>query len=389
MTADETNRQGRNLKQDLDVHGESAMMAAGALASGNAVWFLIGPFDSGETIRYLPIYSVPFAIGRRQDLALSLTCKTVSSLHAEITEAGESLVLRDLGSTNGTYVNGKRITGTGHARGRRPRAVCQHGVSRPAADRSSPHAHRSRKRLRRGAGTGPVRQTDVAARRDAVLPAHRIDRHQKTRRLRSAGAQPFVRTGDAQRHVPRGRAAQPGARAEHHAAVGGVQSSRALPESTHLFVNTHPRELAEPGLFASLQALREGFPNQPLTLEIHESAVADGARMAEIRTALTKLNIGLAYDDFGAGQARLNELVESPPDYLKFDMSLIRDIHAASPQRQQVLASLVQMVRKLGIVSLAEGIENEAEAETCLQMGFDLAQGFFYGKPAALRGGTQ
>src|SRR4030095_8836893 len=118
----------------------------------------------------------------------------------------------------------------------------------------------------------------------------------------------------------------------------------------------------------------EGFPNQRLTLEIHESAVADGPRMAEIRTALTKLNIGLAYDDFGAGQARLNELVESPPDYLKFDMSLIRDIHAASPQRQQLLASLVQMVRKLGIVSLAEGIESQPEAETCVQMGFDLAQ---------------
>jgi EAL domain-containing protein (putative c-di-GMP-specific phosphodiesterase class I) len=163
----------------------------------------------------------------------------------------------------------------------------------------------------------------------------------------------------------------------------GIQASRPLPGAPYLFVNTHPRELAAPGLLESLNALREGHPDQRLVLEIHESAVTDGPRMAELRSALTKLKIGLAYDDFGAGQARLNELVESPPDYLKFDMSLIRDINTASPQRYQLLASLVQMVRKLGIVSLAEGIENQAEAETCQQMGFDLAQGFLYGKPAS------
>ncbi len=131
--------------------------------------------------------------------------------------------------------------------------------------------------------------------------------------------------------------------------------------------------------------MRESHPDQPLTLEIHESAVTDAARMAEIRPALAKLNIGLAYDDFGAGQSRLNELSESSPDYVKFDMSLIRDIDAASPQRQQVVATLVQMVRNLGIISVAEGVETEAESETCLQMGFDLGQGFFYGRPAPVR----
>ncbi len=87
------------------------MMPASPKTSSRSVWFLVGPFDTNETIRYLPVYRVPFQIGRRQDLALSLCCNTVSNVHAEITEAGQSLVLRDLGSTNGTYVNGRRITG--------------------------------------------------------------------------------------------------------------------------------------------------------------------------------------------------------------------------------------------------------------------------------------
>ena len=94
------------------------------------------------------------------------------------------------------------------------------------------------------------------------------------------------------------------------------------------------------------------------------------------------MKIGLAYDDFGAGQSRLNELAQCPPDYLKFDMSLMRGIDAASPQRQRLLATLVKMVRDLGIHSVAEGVETPAEADACRQMGFDLGQGFFYGRPA-------
>ena len=69
--------------------------------------------------------------------------------------------------------------------------------------------------------------------------------------------------------------------------------------------------------------------------------------------------IGLAYDDFGAGQARLVELVDVPPDYLKFDMRLVQNLDSASLERQRMLASLVKMVHDLGITPLAEGIETE------------------------------
>ena len=99
---------------------------------------------------------------------------------------------------------------------------------------------------------------------------------------------------------------------------------------------------------------------------------------------LTNLEIKLAYDDFGAGQTRLVELVEVRPDYLKFDMNLIRDIDQASEHRQRMLATLVQMVRELEIVAIAEGVESVGEAETCRQLGFDLSQGFHFGAPAPI-----
>jgi EAL domain-containing protein (putative c-di-GMP-specific phosphodiesterase class I) len=141
--------------------------------------------------------------------------------------------------------------------------------------------------------------------------------------------------------------------------------------------------MAEPGLLEfSLRELRELAPDTQIVLEIHEGAVADIAQMRELHAALEAMNILLAYDDFGAGQARLVELVEVPPAYLKFDLKLVHDIHHATNERQRMLASLVQMVRDLGIAALAEGVETSEEHEICRQMGFQFAQGFYFGHPA-------
>jgi EAL domain-containing protein (putative c-di-GMP-specific phosphodiesterase class I) len=162
----------------------------------------------------------------------------------------------------------------------------------------------------------------------------------------------------------------------------GVLASSCFATLPHLFVNTHPRELAEYGLIDAMRAVREIRPLQALTLEIHEGAITDVKQMIELRAALADLDVRFAFDDFGAGQARLVELVTVKPDYLKFDICLIRDIDKASTPQQQMVSSLVRMVRDIGIVPLAEGVEREEESEICRDLGFELAQGYFYGKPA-------
>ena len=98
---------------------------------------------------------------------------------------------------------------------------------------------------------------------------------------------------------------------------------------------------------------------------------------------LTDLDIGLAYDDFGTGQARLLELAEVPPDYLKFAMDFIRGIDQAPPSKRRLLSALVAVARDLEAQPIAEGIETEAEAEVCVAVGFTLAQGYYYGMPLA------
>ena len=131
-----------------------------------------------------------------------------------------------------------------------------------------------------------------------------------------------------------------------------------------------------------LRELRADFPDLSVVLEIHESGVTSTRYLAKLRDTLNELGMQLAYDDFGAGQARLMELVEVPPDVLKFDIKLIQGLPTASPQRLTTVGSLVQLVRELGVVPLAEGVETEEEAAVCRELGFDLAQGFLYGRPA-------
>lgn len=166
----------------------------------------------------------------------------------------------------------------------------------------------------------------------------------------------------------------------------GLAVGSALPEQQLLFANTHPTEIDEPELLEfSLRELRESSPTRPMVLEIHEGTATQTQPMRELRAKLDDLNIGLAYDDFGAGQARLIELVEVPPDYLKFDMKLVQNIHAASIERQKMVERLVQMTAELGIIPLAEGIETREDHEVCAQMGFLCGQGFFYGRPAVVQ----
>ncbi len=360
-------------------------MSVTTASTSNAVWFLVGPYDSTESVRHQPIFKFPFVVGRRGDLPLSLSCKTVSSTHAEFIEIDKTLVLRDLGSTNGTYVNGHRVS--------EPIALAEDDLVQFA---NMPYRIR-----KQSAQDSPHTVQESAC--DQALALVQFDKLMSDHAV-TPFLQPIVRLDDrktvAYEVLARSRlfgletpaemfgvAAQLNLEVELSTMLRweGVQSTLEMPKPPHLYLNTHPRELVEQKLVGSLEALREAWPDRPLTLEIHESAVNKGAHLAELRSVLTRLNIRLAYDDFGVGQSRLNELAEVAPDCVKFDMSLIRGIDTATAQRQQVLAALVQMVGNLGITALTEGVETEAEHATCMQMGFTLGQGFLYGRPARPR----
>jgi len=351
--------------------------------STDCVWFLAGQVTKTEAVRHVPIHSNPFHIGRRPGVALCIPRSTVSALHAEIVARGDSLVLCDLGSTNGTFVNGRQIAET----------VIREEDLVQFADVPF--------RVRRQDSTS-LHQTATEEVCDQAFALVQLDRiiseravvpfYQPIVELASSdivGYEVLARSNVVGMHEATAMF-QAAVRLEVEVELSrmfrweGIRATASQADPPHLFVNTHPKELASPGLVESIAAIREVSPDQSITLEIHEAAVTNLASMKHLRSVLSDLNVGLAFDDFGAGQTRLVELIEVRPDYLKFDMGLIRDIHVASSERHEMLATLVQMVNNLGVVSLAEGIECAGEGRTCLQLGFKLGQGFHYGKPAPL-----
>ncbi len=333
----------------------------------------------------MPIHSTPFRIGRRQNLPLTLPCDCVSKEHAEIIERDNQLWVRDLGSTNGTYVNGERVAEATRLRegdiiqfatvvfrlGRQQNNAESGTIQQDACDRAL--AMMQFDRLIHEGAVVPFYQPIVRLDEDRSIVGYEV-----LGRSRLFGLQTPAEMFNT--------ASQLNLEAELSRVLRrrGLEVAEEFPDGLNLFVNTHPAELAESGLSDSLREMRDSHPDRTITLEIHEAAVTSPSLIRELRSLLTDLDMRLAFDDFGAGQARLVELAEVSPDFLKFDMTLVQGIDRAPPSRQQVVAALVQMVNDLGSVPLAEGVEQEGTHETLRQMGFQLGQGYLYGRPASI-----
>lgn len=350
-----------------------------------AVWMLLRTGGNDADQREILVDPIPFSVGRQPGCCLQLNYRTISGHHADLQLERNQLWVIDRKSTNGTYVNGRRIT--------EPTPLREEDLVQFADI-----AMRAKCEVRKT--TCHTLQEDVC---DQALALVQFDRLMENR-LVTPFYQPIVDilSGRALGYevLARSRvfgmescAAMFDAAARLNMEVElsrmlrweGVREGLNLPPDSYLFVNTHPFEISREGLVESMAQVRQLSQDARIILEIHEAAVTDPAEMRVLRSRLHQLGIGVAYDDFGAGQTRLGELVEAPPDYLKFDMSMIRRIDQAPSERQRMLASLVKMVRELGIAPLAEGIETESEAATCRELGFSLAQGFYFGAPAPIR----
>jgi EAL domain-containing protein (putative c-di-GMP-specific phosphodiesterase class I) len=150
-----------------------------------------------------------------------------------------------------------------------------------------------------------------------------------------------------------------------------------------LFLNTHPAELGQAALLESLQEVRRAGPELELAIEIHEGALAKPGVIAELKRELDALGMRLALDDFGLGE-RILQLAEVPPHYLKFDISMVKDIVTAPPSKRRLLRMLMTAAREVGAEPIAEGIETEQEAQVCSAAGFALAQGYYFATPLSL-----
>lgn len=339
----------------------------------------------------IPVRRLPFRIGRRWDLDLVLTSPMVSWEHAEIVDDRGVLKIQDLGSSNGTCVNGRRVL--------RPEPLTEGDVLHIALEELRLGRAESFEALQRRTMNLEV----ISVPRTPTEQAQRFSEMMRSREV-TALFQPIVSLRGPERlgfellgrGSVSGLPSSPVELLEIASGLGAAielsqlfrsrgleMAAEHLPAGTRVFANTHPAELQDPArLLRAVRELQDQTPGILLTLEVHEGAVAGLSALRELRARLHDLGVQLAFDDFGAGQSRLLELSEAPPDILKFDAALIRDLDATLSGRRTVLSSILRVAADLGIFTIAEGVETESDLKACRAVGFDGAQGYFLGRPA-------
>ena len=155
--------------------------------------------------------------------------------------------------------------------------------------------------------------------------------------------------------------------------ISGAHRSYAL------FVNLHPQDLLDPDLHDETAALSSVAGR--VVLEITErSAITDVENARAIAIGLRDRGFRIAIDDLGAGYAGLSSFALLEPDFVKLDMTLIRDIDS-SAVKQKLVKSLASLCQDMGLYVIAEGIETRAERDAVIDLGCDLLQGYLFARP--------
>ena len=154
-----------------------------------------------------------------------------------------------------------------------------------------------------------------------------------------------------------------------------------VPEGCFLSVNLDPDSLGDPGV---LGALESTDPTR-IVLELTEqTSVSDYPTLELALQQLRARGLRIAVDDAGAGFASLRHVLRLAPDVLKIDRSVIQGLEHY-PAARALTASLLAFATELGIVVVAEGVENPAAITVLEELGIQWGQGYALGMPAALQ----
>jgi len=166
---------------------------------------------------------------------------------------------------------------------------------------------------------------------------------------------------------------------------------RAAGIMASVAVNLSMWDLQDATLVTQVSALlaRHGVPPSALHLELTESTVMrDVRRTVAVLTELRDHEIAVAIDDFGTGYSSFAYLKQLPAKTLKIDKMFVRELGHETADAAIVRAA-IEMAHSLGMVVVAEGVEDAATLTLLRAMGCDLAQGYFISRPVPLADFTQ
>ncbi|MEG0691796.1 MAG: EAL domain-containing protein [Oscillospiraceae bacterium] len=154
-------------------------------------------------------------------------------------------------------------------------------------------------------------------------------------------------------------------------------------DTISISVNLSRLHLNNPHLVEDLIAFTQKYEVSPeyIEIELTESLVfLNSELLIRIMHQLKEAGFQISIDDFGSGYSSLNLLKDLPVDIIKIDKAFLEE--AADTNRgQRIIASIIEMTKKLNLVTVAEGVETREQMVLLYHMGCDIAQGYYYAKP--------
>ena len=162
-----------------------------------------------------------------------------------------------------------------------------------------------------------------------------------------------------------------------------TEAARNWPKDLFLSFNLSPSQLVDQNTGLHILAIldRTGFDPRRLEIEITETGLmTDPASAEKIVEDLRRCGIRVSLDDFGTGQSSLGRLREFHFDKLKIDRAFVSSILDDRPS-EHIIRAILAMCEGLGMDVVAEGIEEEAQADRLVQFGCGGGQGYLFGRP--------
>jgi two-component system CheB/CheR fusion protein len=155
--------------------------------------------------------------------------------------------------------------------------------------------------------------------------------------------------------------------------------------SWRISINQNANDLQRPNLKTELTALLDRFQLDAAALELEiteDSLLENTQEIIALLSDLAGMGITLAIDDFGTGYSSLSYLRKLPTGVIKIDQSFVRDM-LVSDSASSLIETIIAMAHGLGHELVAEGVETDAQRARLLEMGCEIGQGYWFGKPVS------